>query len=161
MGSKAGIGISVGSDSIRILKGQRDPNGLLQILDAIVLPSPLREDTNAEVLHQEAKKILKSRKFSGSGLIGITGRELILRYVQVPQVSEQRLKAMLAYEISELSEKIGGDLATDFRLISPQILQAYREERLALVALSKNLFLESLFRSLQKSFFAPFPIREE
>lgn len=147
---KTGLGMSVGSESLRILKGKRTREGLLQILEAITVPSPLREDTNSTLLHQEAKRLLKKQKISGNGLAGITGRELILRYVQVPNVSDQRLRAMLAYEVAELSEKIGGDLATDFRLISPQILHAYREERLALVALSKNIFLEKLFRSLQK-----------
>ena len=74
----------------------------------------------------------------GPGLLGITGRDLIIRYTHVPPVPDWRLKLLMQFEINEVSGQSGGEVASDYRRIH---LPGETDEDTVLVALTRDTWL--------------------
>jgi len=74
----------------------------------------------------------------GPGLLGITGRDLIVRYTHVPPVPDWRLKLLMQFEINEVSGQSGGEVAADFRRLA---LPVESDEETVLVALARDTWL--------------------
>ena len=74
----------------------------------------------------------------GPGLIGITGRDLIVRYTHVPPVPDWRLKLLMQFEINEVSGQSGGDVAADYGRLK---LPLDSDEETVLVALARDVWL--------------------
>jgi type IV pilus assembly protein PilM len=75
----------------------------------------------------------------GRGLLGITGRDLIIRYTHVPPVPDWRLKLLMQFEINEVSGQSGGQVAADYRRLK---LPVESDEETVLVALARNTWLQ-------------------
>ncbi|MEM8884851.1 MAG: pilus assembly protein PilM [Planctomycetota bacterium] len=75
----------------------------------------------------------------GPGLLGITGRDLIIRYTHVPPVPDWRLKLLMQFEINEVSGQSGGEVAADYRRID---LPVETDEDTVLVALTRDTWLK-------------------
>ncbi len=75
----------------------------------------------------------------GKGLLGITGRDLIIRYTHVPPVPDWRLKLLMQFEINEVSGQSGGQVAADYRRLK---LPVESDEETVLVALARNTWLQ-------------------
>src|SRR5512139_2002601 len=75
----------------------------------------------------------------GHGLLGITGRDLIIRYTHVPPVPDWRLKLLMQFEINEVSGQSGGQVAADYRRLK---LPVESDEETVLVALARNTWLQ-------------------
>jgi len=75
----------------------------------------------------------------GPGLLGITGRDLIIRYTHVPPVPDWRLKLLMQFEINEVSGQSGGEVAADYRRIN---LPVEADEETVLVSLARNTWLQ-------------------
>ncbi|MHC4939172.1 MAG: pilus assembly protein PilM [Planctomycetota bacterium] len=75
----------------------------------------------------------------GPGLLGITGRDLIIRYTHVPPVPDWRLKLLMQFEINEVSGQSGGEVASDYRRIH---LPTESDEDTVLVALTRDTWLK-------------------
>ena len=75
----------------------------------------------------------------GNGLLGITGRDLIIRYTHVPPVPDWRLKLLMQFEINEVSGQSGGQVAADYRRLK---LPTESDEETVLVALARNTWLQ-------------------
>ncbi len=74
----------------------------------------------------------------GRGLLGITGKDLIIRYTHVPPVPDWRLKLLMQFEINEVSGQSGGQVAADYRRLK---LPVESDEETVLVALARNTWL--------------------
>ncbi|MHC4731533.1 MAG: hypothetical protein ACYS6Z_13220, partial [Planctomycetota bacterium] len=75
----------------------------------------------------------------GPGLLGITGRDLIIRYTHVPPVPDWRLKLLMQFEINEVSGQSGGEVAADYRRVN---LPIEADEETVLVSLARNTWLQ-------------------
>jgi type IV pilus assembly protein PilM len=75
----------------------------------------------------------------GRGLLGITGRDLIIRYTHVPPVPDWRLKLLMQFEINEVSGQSGGQVAADYRRLK---LPVESDEETVLVSLARNTWLQ-------------------
>jgi type IV pilus assembly protein PilM len=75
----------------------------------------------------------------GRGLLGITGRDLIIRYTHVPPVPDWRLKLLMQFEINEVSGQSGGQVAADYRRLR---LPTESDEETVLVSLARNTWLQ-------------------
>lgn len=73
----------------------------------------------------------------GPGLLGISGRDLIIRYTHVPPVPDWRLKLLMQFEINEVSGQSGGEVAADYRRLRLPV----EGEDTVLVALARNTWL--------------------
>jgi len=72
----------------------------------------------------------------GDALMGLTGRDLIIRYTHVPPVPDWRLDMLMKFEIEEVSEQSGGEVSADWvRLDLPEAVSG---DNTILVALAKN-----------------------
>jgi type IV pilus assembly protein PilM len=75
----------------------------------------------------------------GPGLLGISGRDLIIRYTHVPPVPDWRLKLLMQFEINEVSGQSGGEVAADYRRVN---LPIEADEETVLVSLARNTWLQ-------------------
>ncbi|MHC4409566.1 MAG: pilus assembly protein PilM, partial [Planctomycetota bacterium] len=84
----------------------------------------------------------------GPGLVGITGRDLIIRYTHVPPVPDWRLKLLMQFEINEVSGQSGGEVASDYRRIH---LPTEADEDTVLVALTRDTWLKPRLAAVNSS----------
>lgn len=69
----------------------------------------------------------------GRAVIGISGRDAIIRYSSLPPMPDWRLALLMELEVQDMSEKTGEALSADHRVLPSQ-----GDETLVLVALAKD-----------------------
>ena len=131
MASQA-IGIDIGSHAVKIAVVQRKGGGSRALR---LFRAPLGGDTD-NVRIQGALK--RAGIAGGPALIGISGRDLIIRYTHVPPVPDWRLKLLMQFEINEVSGQSGEEVAADYRRLN---LPVESDEETVLVSLARNRWL--------------------
>lgn len=139
--ARVGTGIDLGSDSIKIIQG-RFKGETFQILRARRFRLPPGEDRLARI-----GEVLKSTPLKGSGLLGLTGKDIIIRYTQVPPVTPQRLKTLMEFEVGEIIAQSGGDVVADYEFLPLE--EGPEEEDLVLLGLVKDNFLSERMHALK------------
>ena len=56
----------------------------------------------------------------GLSRVGVTGRDVNLRYTRVPQVPDWQLKKLMRFEVEEIGGQSGSEVASDFNVLPPQ-----------------------------------------
>jgi len=127
------IGIDIGSHAIKIavLERKGANTRALRLFRAVVAG-----DTDPARLQGALQRAGVGK---GRGLLGITGRDLIIRYTHVPPVPDWRLKLLMQFEINEVSGQSGGEVAADYRRLR---LPTEADEETVLVALARNTWLQ-------------------
>jgi len=116
------VGLDIGEGSTRLVEG-RLKKGAFEILRAQSFPTS-----------QLAAKY-REGKLKGRGtIIGVTGRDMILRITQVPTVPAWQLRDLMALEIEDIAEQSGDELSADFGLLAA----AGDDEDRVLLALVRN-----------------------
>jgi type IV pilus assembly protein PilM len=69
-------------------------------------------------------------------VVGVSGRDAIMRYAHVPPVQPWRLKLIMKYQVEEMAGKQGQDVASDYRLLSIQ--RSHLDEFVVLVAMARS-----------------------
>ncbi len=131
MASQA-IGIDIGNHSVKVAVLQRK-GAVTRALR--LFRAPLAGDTDP-VRVQGA--LARAGIAGGPGLVGITGRDLIIRYTHLPPVPDWRLKLLMQFEINEVSGQSGEEVAADFRRLQ---LPNDSGEDTVLVALARTTWL--------------------
>jgi len=131
MASEA-IGIDIGNHAVKIAVLQKK-GGVTRAVR--LYRATLAGDTDM-VRVQGALK--RGEIAGGPALLGITGRDLIIRYTHVPPVPDWRLKLLMQFEINEVSGQSGGEVAADYRRLQ---LPIETDEDTVLVALARNTWL--------------------
>lgn len=72
--------------------------------------------------------------------IGVTGRDVNVRYTQVPRVPDWQLRNLMRFEVEEIGEQSGSGLASDFNLLPP--LPEIEGEDVVLLAMAREALLE-------------------
>lgn len=75
-----------------------------------------------------------------SARIGLTGKDLILRYSKVPPVPDAELRNLMTLEIEDIASQSGDELCADFNLLP--LPSDFSGEDTVLLALAKNSLLE-------------------
>ncbi|MFQ5843814.1 MAG: hypothetical protein ACE5JG_02380, partial [Planctomycetota bacterium] len=131
MASQA-IGIDVGSHAVKIAvlqkKGAR--TRALRLYRAL-----LAGDTDPVRMRGA---LARAQVAGGPALLGITGRDLIIRFTHLPPVPDWRLDLLMQFEINEVSGQSGEEVAADFRRLQ---LPNESDEETVLVALTRNTWL--------------------
>ncbi len=138
-----GIGIDVGGGFVRLVRIEKR-SGAYAITAALkLLVSEIAED-DYNIDGGTAGALAAAMKAAGldrqRAVIGISGKDLIVRYTEVPQVPDWRLKMIMDFEIEEMANRVGGDLSADFQLL--HIPQNESGNFTVMVALAKNQFLD-------------------
>jgi len=93
--------------------------------------------------------LLRSWKLKGQAIVGVTGRDMIIRYTQVPAMQDWRLKQVMGFEIADLSVQSGGDLSADFNRMD--IPSSMSEDETILLTLIKNSLIDERTAALAGS----------
>lgn len=124
--------VDLGSHSAKILVAQAGKHGV-KLLRFAGLP---RGDGEAPVSLREAVVPL-----AGS-VCGLAGRDMTLRYSQVPPTPDWQLRNLMDLEIQDLAQQSGGALSADYNLLPAQDPEAGVDT--VLLALAKDEALERL-----------------
>lgn len=130
-----GTGVTIGSRTIRVLEVKKQKSGAWQVVKALIAPIGDPAATDARRV-SEAKSALKTSQAKGAALVGLSGKDLIIRYTQVPPVPDWRLEMLMNFEIQEVSEQSGGDVSAAYAQLG--IDDASSGDNVVLVALAKN-----------------------
>ncbi len=131
------VGIAIGSHSARIVEG-RQRKGAFEIHGA----RQVEVDHLAGALAEMGLK-------GAMAYVGVTGRDVILRTMQVPPVPAWQLKDLMGYEIDEISEQSGDVLSADYNLLDGAAL--YSDEDMVLLALVRESLIEDRSNELKVS----------
>jgi len=110
-----GIGIDLGTDSIRVISGQ-DKQGVFTVRQFVVVPISGRAGDPNQVAAL-LRQALGALSIKGDLYCGLTGRDLVIRYSQVPPVPDWQLRQLMEFEIQEMTGQSGDQLAADFNLL--------------------------------------------
>jgi len=127
------LGIDIGSHAVKIalLERKGAVTKAVRLFRAVIAG-------DADVARVQGA-LQRSGIRGGHGLLGITGRDLIIRYTHVPPVPDWRLKLLMQFEINEVSGQSGGQVAADYRRLK---LPTEADEETVLVALARNTWLQ-------------------
>jgi Tfp pilus assembly PilM family ATPase len=131
----SGIGVTIGSCSVRAIE-VRKKGGIWQVTKAAAAALEGADD-GARV--GAAGAVLAGAGMRGPALLGLSGKDLIVRYTHAPRVPDWRLEMLMRFEIQEVAEQSGGDVAADWALLT--LPAAAGEDDTVLVALARNAHL--------------------
>jgi type IV pilus assembly protein PilM len=139
--ANVGLGVTIGSHSLRAVKLRKKGS---QYVVTRVFADRLDDSTRPV-----AGRALDRRGFRGTpATVGLTGRDVIIRYTQVPPVPDWRLRTLMKFEVEEVSQQSGGDVSADYRALKLPDPDGSRDEETILVALARNKHMTELIRSL-------------
>jgi type IV pilus assembly protein PilM len=143
-----GTGVTIGSRTVRVLEVKRQKSGAWQVTKALIAPigDPAASDAKRV---SEAKSALRTAQAKGAALVGLSGKDLIIRYTQVPPVPDWRLEMLMNFEIQEVSEQSGGDVSAAYAQLG--IDDATSGDNVVLVALAKNGHLTPRLDALREA----------
>jgi len=142
-----GLGIDFGSNSVK-LAVVRTGSGRPQILAACKVDRPWEGRGSAEgeplpLPPDFGVEVKRSRTRRGGGLLGLAGRDLMMKYATVPPVPPWKLAMLMEYEIRENQATGLTDICSDFRLLNMSG-KGLSGSLLALIAIAKNSYIRSM-----------------
>ncbi|MEW6743694.1 MAG: pilus assembly protein PilM [Planctomycetota bacterium] len=155
--AKAALGIDIGSSSIKVVEG-RDRKGSFEVLRLLEIPLEGSTATPAQVGELLAEALKRAGIKQRHAVVGLSGRDLMMRYSQVPPTPEWQLRDLMDFEIQEIRQQSGEDLAADFNLLA--VGSEYSGDDTVLLALAKEGLVARLKESLEAAglrarFFTP------
>ncbi len=75
--------------------------------------------------------------------VGLTGREVNLRYVRVPRVPDWQLRKLMRFEVEDIGEQTGSGVASDFNLL-PELPEIEGEDVVVLAMAKEGLLDEHM-----------------
>ena len=149
--SGAGIGVDLGGDSVKVV-WLRSRGKTVQVSAA---PGISREqiadaaDEDGVVDPEKLREALAaSRAKIRGGVLGISGKDLMLRYMHIPPCPRWKLATIMDYEIQDAS---GGseDISTDYRILNVPRKDA--SEFTILTSMAKNTILERRLETCRRA----------
>ena len=137
----SGIGVDVGARTVRLVSG-REKGGQFQLLTVGMAERKRAADgTPADSIEDAtASAVAETDPKKAPTVVGLSGRDLMLRYSQAPLLPVHRLKVLMDFEVQEISEKIDGEVSADYNLLPGEIGDG--GEQMVLIAMAKDGYLE-------------------
>lgn len=126
--SRRVLGLDVGGETTRFVEGQLK-GGAFEILRAQTVPSA---DLGAALAERGLRGL--------PAVVGVTGRDMILRTTFVPPVPEWQLRELMSFEVAEIAEQSGDALVADWGVLGGAA--AGGDEDLVLLALVRATLIE-------------------
>jgi len=137
-------GVDLGSHTVRVLQGRMKGTAFVPTRFLA------RERAEGESAEQALADLLSSAKVKApAARIGLTGSSVILRYSQVPKLTDVQLKNLMRFEIDELSQQYGGSFASDFNLLP--IPPGVTGDDTVLIALARNESLDAVTSAVARA----------
>jgi type IV pilus assembly protein PilM len=133
-----GVGLDVGGSSVTVAavrsrKGSLALERYLHLRLDELAEAGVDIDSPAAVARAVAAKMRDRGIPTGDVVVGVSGRDAIIRYSQLPNMPAWRLALLMQYEVQETAEKTGEALSADYR-----VLPGAGDGNLVLVALAKD-----------------------
>jgi hypothetical protein len=80
------------------------------------------------------------RRQATNARIGLTGRDVNLRYTRVPRVPDWQLRKLMRFEVEEIGDQSGSEVASDFNLL-PEMAEIDGED-VVVLAMARESLLE-------------------
>lgn len=142
--ARTATGIDVGMRTLKVLRGQYKGN-TFHVSGFAVVPNPTPPGSDAWI---EGGWSALELPFKPSGArVGLTGRDVNVRYTRVPQVPDWQLRNLMRFEVSEIGDQSGSEVASDFNLL-PQIPEVEGED-VVLLAMARESLLEDHLAGLK------------
>jgi type IV pilus assembly protein PilM len=131
-----GLGIDEGSATQKAVEVEAK-DGAFVPTHAVAVPA---SEGGAGVTAALAAALAAEGVKSKSAVLGLTGKDLVVRYQQVPPVADFQLKKIVAFELDEIRKQSGDELAADFNVMPVRadlttddivLLALTREQRIA------------------------------
>lgn len=128
-------GIDVGLRSAVVIRGQYKGN-TFHVSDFAVEPN---EGSGTE----DGWKSLEPGFKPTAARIGLTGRDVNLRYVRVPRVPDWQLRKLMRFEVEDIGGQTGEGVASDFNLL-PEMPEIEGEDVVVLAMAKESLLTDHL-----------------
>ncbi|MFH0947189.1 MAG: pilus assembly protein PilM [Planctomycetota bacterium] len=137
--ARNGIGIDIGTDSIRLVSGV-DRKGVFSVRQFVTMSVGGRAGDPRQVA-AALQRALAAAGVKGDVFCGLTGRDVVIRYSQVPLVPDWQLRQLMEFEIQEMTGQSGDQLAADFNLLP--VSSDLSSDDTVLLALAKQGILDA------------------
>ena len=128
-------GIDIGSRTVQVLRGQYKGN-TFHISGFAAAPNEGGDlDGGWEACDPDFKP--------SNARVGLTGREVNLRYTRVPRVPDWQLRKLMRFEVEEIGDQSGSEVASDFNLL-PELPEIEGEDVVVLAMARENLLEEHM-----------------
>jgi type IV pilus assembly protein PilM len=152
-----GLGIDVGADSIKVVQARVSGStvtvtGALKIpRGQTVLDAP-EDESGSQFVPESLGAELKRAGLSRSGTLGVSGREIILKYLSLAPMPPDKLKMVIDMEIGGKMTAKGGDadgpaVTYDYRLLN--IPSGLKGDLIVMAAVCKNEYLFGINSSMK------------
>ncbi len=140
-------GIDGGAYAVKAVSGTL--RGSTLVLERVVrIPTPPAEDRESailDILGGLGTSSLRSRE----ARLGLTGRDVIIRYTHVPPVPLWRLRLLMDFEVAEMARSSGDELSSDYNILT--LPGGSESEETVMVGLAKTSFLSARLDALRRS----------
>jgi Tfp pilus assembly PilM family ATPase len=126
-------GVDVGLRTAKFLRGSWKAN-TLRLTDFAVTPLHSREIAEGWAAAEPGFKPTNAR-------VGLTGRDVNIRYTRAPRVPDWQLRNLMRFEVEEIGGQSGAGVASDFNLLPP--LPEIEGEDVVLLAMARESLLEA------------------
>ena len=111
-----GQGVDEGSSAVKVVEVAKKGGALLPVSAAAVAAEWDRDAPSWN--GEELRGHLRQAGIKPSGVVaGLSGKDLVVRYHQVPEVPDWQLRQIMEFEVAEIEKQSGDSLASDFNLL--------------------------------------------
>lgn len=139
-----GLGIDEGSATVKAVEVEPKDGSWVPVR-AIALPAGEGGTEPGALKAALAEAGVKSRQ----SVLGLTGKDLVIKYQQVPPVADFQLRKIVAFELQEIRGQSGDDLAADFNVMPTRA--DLTTDDIVMMALSREPRIEERSAAMQQA----------
>ncbi|MDA1265502.1 MAG: pilus assembly protein PilM [Planctomycetota bacterium] len=136
--AKTVTGIDVGQRTVKFLRGHYKGN-TFHVADFAIFDNPAAVGSDDWIAKGWAASIQAFKP--GPARIGLTGKNVNVRYTRVPRVPDWQLRNLMRFEVSEVGDQSGTEVASDFNLL-PEMPEIEGED-VVLLAMARESLLDA------------------
>jgi len=152
-----GLGIDIGAESIKAVQ-VKVSGGKISVTGALKIPRaafPELEGTKGFAIPSALGQELTKAGMRRAGCLGLTGRDVVLKYVSTPPMAQQKLKMFIDLQVADRAipgrKEQGLDgLTYDFRILNVPT-GGLRGDMVIMSVVSQNEFLQNVIDSCKKA----------
>ncbi len=133
--ARSATGIDIGTSTVKLLRGEVKGTGFL-LTDFVVAP-------NSGGTTESGWSSLAPGFKPGTCRIGLTGREVNVRYSRVPRVPDWQLRKLMRFEAAEIGGQSDAVVASDFNVL-PEIPEIEGEDMVMLCMARESFLVEHM-----------------
>ena len=108
-----GLGVDEGTATVKAVQVEKRGAEFVPVAAASIPGRVDGDASGAELAAAMQAAGIKER----AGVVGLTGKDLVIRYHQVPAVPDWQLRQIMEFEVKEIESQSGDKLASDFNLL--------------------------------------------